>query len=551
MDRDLAHETQASPADPHGACGGPRRLLLVGGSAREAAVLGTQLQADRGAAYEITQIAEPARARAVLAAGGITCVLIAHAPPLLDAPVFLRSIAGPDGRVPVAAVVIDDPGSDIVAVEAMRAGAQDYAVRSRLTPEGLVRGIGNAIEKVALQSEIERRQQALEAARRHQLELKDELISHVSHELRTPLTAAHQFLTIVLDEIAGPLVPQQREYLEIVLRNARALRDMIEDLMEATRCETGKLTIEPRIVHLEDVARETVVSLAPLAAARRQALSIDVAPDLPPVLADPLRVRQILTNLIENAVKFSAVERPIAVRVQRAPADPDRLEACVEDRGCGIAPDRLPLVFERLHQEPAPELGSRRGLGLGLYISRELARAQGGEIGVDSEPGRGSRFALRLPVFRLESALRPLLQRPDALCSPLFLVTIRLRRVCGGELEERRVRAAHALLQRLVYPERDAVLPRLPAHGACEQLHVVAGADRPGAAAMSRRLRLGLLQMEELAGSDIDVDVHGEALEGLLDRGGDPAERLARIASQVCARIDATRPGHRPPGASD
>lgn len=291
-----------------------------------------------------------------------------------------------------------------LGLQAVRAGAQDYLVKG-LDAGSLARGIAHAVERQRMLLE-------LEATRREQLALKDRVLSHVSHELRAPLNAIQGFVTLLMDGIGGDTTPEQREYLELAQRNAEQLSGMIRDLLDATRAETGKLVIMPATVDLAALVDETVRGLRPLAEAKGIALAPELAPELPPAHADPQRVRQIVTNLVDNAVKFTPAGGAVRVRLD-ADDDPDRLRVSVADTGCGITPEAMERVFERLHQEQMGNASGQRGLGLGLYISRALVEGQGGRIWIEDAPGGGSVFRFTLPCRRARPAGPPRRRAPD------------------------------------------------------------------------------------------------------------------------------------------
>jgi signal transduction histidine kinase len=262
-----------------------------------------------------------------------------------------------------------------------------------------------------LRHEVTQRKLALtelEQTRQQQLELKDQFLSHISHELRSPLTAIYQFVTILLDGLAGDLGAQQREHLEIVLRNANQLRAMIEDLLETTRVQTGKLSIEAQPTSMADTIDETISSLRALAGSKGVVLSADVSAHLPPVYADPQRVRQILRNLIENGIKFTPDNGTITIRTYLSDTEHDCICVAVADTGCGISPDEREKIFERLYQGQRAIKSSRKGLGLGLSICRELVSRHGGRIWVESQLGHGSTFFFTLPIFSSANQLAPL-----------------------------------------------------------------------------------------------------------------------------------------------
>jgi signal transduction histidine kinase len=238
---------------------------------------------------------------------------------------------------------------------------------------------------------------AVELMRQDQLRFKDEFLSHVSHELRSPLTAIKQFTSILLAGVAGDLNKAQREYQEIVLKNIRQLQAMIDDLLEVTRLENGKLAIEQERVSVSEAVADTVKTFKETARAKGITLSSSLPPDLPPALADQTRLRQILIILLDNAIKFTADAGAVSIQARLLQQDPRFLLLEVSDAGCGIKPEIAERIFERLYQVSETQ-ASRKGLGLGLYICQQLVTRQGGRIWVKSSPN-GSTFSFTLPVF--------------------------------------------------------------------------------------------------------------------------------------------------------
>ena len=182
------------------------------------------------------------------------------------------------------------------------------------------------------------------------MRFKDEFLSHVSHELRSPLTAIKQFTTILADGLAGELNKEQLEYQQIVLRNIQQLQSMIDDLLEVTRLETGKLTVEPESVSVSDAVADTFHTLQETARDKGVALSCDLAPDLPSAYADQTRLRQILIILFDNAIKFTPRGGAAALRAQLLEHDHRFLLLEVSDTGSGISPEMGERIFERLYQ---------------------------------------------------------------------------------------------------------------------------------------------------------------------------------------------------------
>ena len=239
-----------------------------------------------------------------------------------------------------------------------------------------------------------------------QLRFKDQFLSHVSHELRSPLTAIKQFTSILIGGLAGELNKQQHEYQQIVQRNIGQLQSMIDDLLEVTRLESGKLTVEPESVSVANVVTDTFNTLQGAARAKGVTLSFDLAADLPPAHADPTRLRQILIILLDNAIKFNSDGGAAKIKARLLADDPRFLLFEVSDTGCGISPAIAERIFERLYQVSERIQTSRKGLGLGLYICKELVTRQGGTIWVKNGPEQGTTLAFTLPAS-LDEAINP------------------------------------------------------------------------------------------------------------------------------------------------
>jgi PAS domain S-box-containing protein len=284
----------------------------------------------------------------------------------------------------------------VVSVTALR-NAEDQIIGYLLI------GTDNTARKQAVQ-ERQRLEEALEQIRQDQMRFKDEFLSHVSHELRSPLTAIKQFTTILLGGLAGDLNKEQREYQQIVLKNIRQLQAMIDDLLEVTRLETGKLTVEPERVSVMIAVTDTFNTLKGSARAKGVSLSYDLAPNLPSVHADPTRLRQILIILLDNAIKFTPEGGSVTIKALLLEQDARLLLLEVSDNGVGINPEITENIFERLYQVSERTEGSRKGLGLGLYICKELVMRQGGTIWAKRRPQKGSTFSFTLPVFSLTNS---------------------------------------------------------------------------------------------------------------------------------------------------
>ena len=255
------------------------------------------------------------------------------------------------------------------------------------------------LEVVARTAELIARTTAVEQMRAEQMRFKDEFMSHVSHELRSPLTAIKQFTSILLAGLAGELNKEQREYQEIVLRNIGQLQSMIDDLLEVTRFETGKLTLKPESVTVATAVTDTFDTLQGTAGVKGVTLSHTLPTDLPSAHTDQIRLRQILIILLDNAIKFTPAGGTVIVHAGVLSRDPRFLFVEVSDSGCGIDVETSERIFERLFQVSERTESSRKGLGLGLYICKELVARQGGEIRVKPHSPQGTTFSFTLPIF--------------------------------------------------------------------------------------------------------------------------------------------------------
>jgi PAS domain S-box-containing protein len=274
-------------------------------------------------------------------------------------------------------------------------------------------GIALGIERKRQEAELRRAKEAAEVASR----AKSEFLAHVSHEVRTPLNAILGMNELALDT---PLTGQQRKYLAVVQSSAEALLEVINDLLDFSKIEAGKLGLDRALFSLRAVVNDTLRSLALRAHRKGLELVGRVQPDVPDALAgDAGRLRQVLTNLVGNAVKFTALGE-VAVEVavlkegygpgQDEPRDPEMppctLLFAVRDTGIGIPPEKQQKIFEAFEQADSSTTRRYGGTGLGLSIASRLVGLMDGWIAVESAPGQGSTF---LFTVRL---LRPLVQ-PD------------------------------------------------------------------------------------------------------------------------------------------
>lgn len=231
-----------------------------------------------------------------------------------------------------------------------------------------------------------------DVTRLERLELvRQEFLSNVSHELRTPLTAIVA-LAETLETGAIDDAENNRRFLSIIQKNAAHMHRLIDDILELSAIEAGNVQVRPETICLRSLAEDVIGSLDQTAAARNVALHNLVAPDVE-IYVDPHRMTQMLTNLVENAIKFNRVGGAVYIRHELS----DRDRVSVEDTGEGVASHHLDRLFERFYRVDRARSRQLGGTGLGLAIVKHLARNHGGEVSVSSRLGEGTTFTIDLP----------------------------------------------------------------------------------------------------------------------------------------------------------
>ncbi len=264
-------------------------------------------------------------------------------------------------------------------------------VTERQKAEDRVRAIQEryTAELAAKNQELALRNREIERADR----LKSEFLASMSHELRTPLHTIIGFTELLLEQLEGPLTPKQQRFLTHIHNDSRHLLELINDILDLSKIEAGRVELKPEWFDLTALIEEAVAGIRPLAGSKQLQLRVDAEPALN-VRADRLRVREILGNLLSNAIKFT----PEGGRVVVSGASEGELVTfAVEDTGIGIPPEEHASIFDKFHQVGNTTKGVREGTGLGLAITKRLVQMHGGTITVESEPGRGSRFTVTLP----------------------------------------------------------------------------------------------------------------------------------------------------------
>ena len=249
-------------------------------------------------------------------------------------------------------------------------------------------------------AELERKQQQLitanaeleRASRR-----KSEFLANMSHELRTSLNAVSGFSELLLEETYGPLAPRQRQYVENILASGRYLLQLINDVLDLSKIEAGRMDVRVEEFSLRQAIESAVCVTQPLAQKKGLEVEVAIEPELDAIELDPGKLKQVLHNLVSNAVKFTDSGK-VTISAARSPSGSEWIEIVVADTGVGIGPQDRERIFREFEQVDGPHSRRHDGTGLGLALTRRLIELQGGTIAVESELGRGSRFVVRLPT---------------------------------------------------------------------------------------------------------------------------------------------------------
>lgn len=243
---------------------------------------------------------------------------------------------------------------------------------------------------VALYAELEERAEHLRRAD----EIKSRFLSHMSHEFRTPLNAVLALSKLLLDRVDGDLTPGQERQVRYIRRSAESLKELIDDLLDLAKVESGKTEVHRSEFTVEHLFRTLRGMMRPLLPSEGVALVFENVANLPPLVSDEGKISQILRNFVSNAIKFT--ERgEVRVSAERGPQD--TIIFSVRDTGIGIAPEHHELIFQEFSQIESKAQGRVKGTGLGLPLSRRLAELLGGRVAVESALGEGSTFTLILP----------------------------------------------------------------------------------------------------------------------------------------------------------
>jgi len=304
----------------------------------------------------------------------------------------------------VAVIMMTGYASIETAVNAVNEGAYAYFVKP-VSPDGIKTTIANAlrqqrlsVENKRLVDDLQRSNKLLYEANeelRKATEAKSEFLAHMSHELRTPLNVIIGFSELMIDRVPGEINEEQRHCLNDILDSGKHLLNLISDVLDLSKIESGKMKLRLTNFALTKVIESLKNTIMPMLVSKKQSLDIKVDEEFPPVRADEAKVRQVLLNLLSNSNKFTGEGGKLKIETVR---DGNWCQLSVIDNGIGIKKEDQERVFEPFCQLDNPLTKEKSGTGLGLAVAKQIIERHGGRIWVESEYGRGSQLTFTLPL---------------------------------------------------------------------------------------------------------------------------------------------------------
>lgn len=394
----------------------PLSILVVDDDAADRMMIRRTLQKTNLRLAEVTEVAYGKEAIATLLNNTYDCVFLDYGLPDLDGLRLIQELRSSDINLPL--VVLTGQGDQEIAVQLMKAGASDYVVKSRLNADLVAQCIRSVLRIYEAEEAVRKAQRELQitnalllqqnqAVEEHRREiqrqnvevlrasrLKSEFLATMSHELRTPLNAIIGFSQLLQRRKDDIWNDQQSEMVQRIHRNANNLLDLLNEILDFSKLDARRLELHPEPMNLETLANETVAEMQSLAEQKSLGLSLEFVLDDPIISNDPLRLRQVLTNLISNGIKFTDVGE---VRVTIMTDDPNEVLIAVADTGTGMAPDEIKCIFEAFRQVDQSHTRRHSGTGLGLAIVDAIVSLMEGTIQVESTPNQGTTFFVRIP----------------------------------------------------------------------------------------------------------------------------------------------------------
>jgi len=437
----------------------PKRVLAVDDSATYLDVLAEELRRE---GYDVVQARSGREALDLLAAQMVDAILLDVVMPGMSGQETCRHIKARESWKDIPLVMLTAKSEREAMIEGIEAGADDYITKSgdfgvlkarlraqlrrkqfedehRKMREHLLRKELESIEaraarelaetRASLLADVERKNQELERTNvelqlakeraERESQFKSRFLANMSHELRTPLNAIIGFSELLEQEIFGALASKQKDYVQNVLTGGRHLLSLINDILDLSKVEAGKMELRCEWTALASVIDAVQAVVEPLAVKRGVTLAFAVPGDLPDLYVDPIRIKQVLYNLLSNGIKFTPAGGTVELHAR---PDGKMLRVDVRDTGVGIRPEDLPRLFREFEQLE-PVLGDKpEGTGLGLALTKRLIELHGGNVWAESEVGKGSTFSVVLPMLRRPASSDPPAQTSCSDSESLVLV---------------------------------------------------------------------------------------------------------------------------------
>lgn len=304
----------------------------------------------------------------------------------------------------VAVIMMTGYASVEGGVDALNQGAYAYFVKP-VNPDEIKTTIANALKQQRLSLENKRLVERLQRSNKLLFEAneklsratqaKSEFLAHMSHELRTPLSIIIGFSELMIDKAMGKINDKQRQCLSDILDSTQHMLNLINDVLDLSKIESGKMELKLKNIALSKVIESLTRTMMPILTPRKQSLDVKIEDGLPPVYADKAKIKQVLLNLLSNATWFSPDGGKLKIEAVRKG---DWCQVSVIDNGIGINKENQEQIFEPFCQLDNPLTRKKNGTGLGLTLVKQIIERHGGRIWVKSEYGRGSRFIFTLPL---------------------------------------------------------------------------------------------------------------------------------------------------------
>ena len=377
------------------------KLLLIDDCPLDRKLI-SQLIAKSGHCYEISEAESVSASLEMVAANEYDVLLLDYRLPDGIGPEYIAKLRESANNFHLPIIILTGHGDERTAIESFKDGASDYMPKDDMSTASLFRALNNAVHKAKLQHRInEQRRAMLEA--NEILKAKNREISSfyqtVSHELKTPLTGAREFASLVMDGVVGEINAEQRELLSSSIECCDSLKILVDDLLDAAEFENDSMPISLQHWAMKDIVERALTCVGLSAQNKSADIRFSCDDDLPLVNVDKTRITQVISNIVNNAVKFSAGESIVELTLTLN-RQLQHLQVDIADNGPGIDAERIEKIFEKFYQVKDNTESKHSGMGLGLYLCKKIIEAHGGCIAVKSTIGEGCVFTFTLPFVK-------------------------------------------------------------------------------------------------------------------------------------------------------